>query len=137
MATYLSPVGLAAAPVNNQLSVLATYKEELCKPYCAAKELSTQPGVTYTYGTPVLVGSTVFVPITAQILVLTPGNCCNATPITFTERFEVAFQGQTALPASVNITSTGRIQTPTCIDSKGCAHGYVINDSLTIALVAA
>lgn len=137
MATYLSPVGLAAAPVNNQLSVLATYKEELCKSYCAAKELTTQPGVTYTYGTPVLVGSTVFVPITAQILILTPGNCCDAKPVTFTERFEVAFQGQTALPASVTITSVGRIQAPTCIDKNGCAHGYVVNDSLTIALVAA
>lgn len=137
MATYLSPVGLAAAPVNNQLSVMATYKEKLCKPYCAARELTTQPGVTYTYGTPVLVDGTVFVPITAQILILTPSNCCNATPITYTETFEVAFQGQTAIPASVNIQSVGRIQKPTCIDKNGCAHGYAIYDSLTIALVAA
>lgn len=137
MATYLSPVGLAAAPVNNQLSVMATYKEELCKPFCAAKELTTQPGVTYTYGTPVLVGTTVFVPITAQILVLTPGNCCDAKPITFTETFEVAFQGQTALPASVEINSIGRVQKPVCIDKYGRAHGYLVNDSLTIALVAA
>lgn len=137
MSTYLSPVGLAAAPVNNQLSVLATFKEKLCRPYPATRELTTQPGVTYTCGTPVLVGTTVFVPITAQILLLTPGNCCNASPVAFTEHFEVAFQGQTALPASVNITSVGRVQMPACIDGNGCAHQYIVNDSLTIALVAA
>lgn len=137
MPAYLSPVGLAAAPVNNQLSVMVTFKEELCKPYCTARELITQPSVTYTYGAPVLVDSTLYVPITAQILILTPGKCCNATPVSFTENFMVAFQGQTALPASVNISSVGRIQKPTCIDSNGCAHGYVVYDSLTIALVAA
>lgn len=137
MSTYLSPVGLAAAPVNNQLSVMATYREKLCRPYCASRELTTQPGVTYTYGTPVLVGTTVFVPITAQILILTPGSCCNASPVTYTEHFEVTFQGQTALPASVNITSVGRVQMPACVDKCGKAHEYIVNDSLTIALVAA
>lgn len=137
MSTYLSPVGLAAAPVNNQLSVMATYRERLCKPCCAANVLAIQPGVTYTYGTPVLVDGTVFVPITAQITVPNSVNCCNATPQTYTESFEVAFQGQTALPASVNINSVGRIQKPTCIDKNGRAREYVVYDSLTIALVAA
>lgn len=134
MSVYLNPVGLAAAPVNNQLSVLAVFKERLCQPYCGNSDLSTQIGVTYTAGTPTLVGTTVFVPITASVSVLSPGCGCASVPQGFTERFEVAFQGRTALPTAVTITSVGRTQQPTCISKNGKVNGISIFDSLTIAI---
>lgn len=34
MAVTISPVGLAAAPVVNELAFMATYKEKLCRPFC-------------------------------------------------------------------------------------------------------
>lgn len=49
----LSPVGLAAAPVANQVSFLATFKEKLCRCVCAtstnqpfASVVITQVGMT-------------------------------------------------------------------------------------------
>lgn len=36
----LSPVGLAAAPVANQVSFLATFKEKLCRCVCARQSHS-------------------------------------------------------------------------------------------------
>ena len=101
----LSPVGLAAAPVANQLAVLATFKERLCRPFCIDSSLQPQVTVNYTAGTPVLNGTTVFVPVTAVVTVVTPGCGCRAATQLFTEHFVVAFQGQTAVPTSVTITS--------------------------------
>lgn len=43
----LSPVGLAAAPVANQVSFLATFKEKLCRCVCAIS--TNQPFATVTY----------------------------------------------------------------------------------------
>jgi hypothetical protein len=131
----LSPVGLAAAPVANQLSLLITYREKLCHSFCI--DSSTQPLATlqYTTGTPVLNGTTVFVPVTARITVVTGGGCKAKTQL-FTEQFYVAFQGQTALPTSVTITSVGRVQGGACV-TCGRAQAYSINDSVTITIVPA
>jgi len=87
----LSPVGLAAAPVANQVSVLATFKEKLCRTICATS--SNQPSATVTYRneTPVLNGTTVFVPVVATITIVTPGYGCKATTQVITERFMIAF----------------------------------------------
>lgn len=131
----LSPVGLAAAPVANQLSLLITYREKLCHSFCI--DSSTQPLATlqYTTGTPVLNGTTVFVPVTARITVVTGGGCKAKTQL-FTEQFYVAFQGQTALPTSVTVTSVGRVQGGFCV-TCGRAQAYSINDSVTITIVPA
>ena len=110
----LSPVGLANASVANQVSFLATYKERLCKPFCINSTLQPQASVTYTTGTPRLVDTTVFVPITAVITIVTQGNCCNAKSQLYTENFYVAFQGRTALPTNVALTSVGRISEGAC-----------------------
>lgn len=129
----LSPVGLAAAPVANQLSVLVTYREKLCQPFCIDSSIQPLATLQYTTGTPVLDGTTVFVPVTARITVVT-GSGCKAKTQLFTEQFYVAFQGQTALPTSVTITSAGRVQGGACV-TCGCAHAYSINDSVTITIV--
>lgn len=128
----LSPVGLAAAPVANQLSVLATFREKLCHPFCIDSSVQPLATLVYSTGTPVLNGTTVFVPVTARITIVT-GSGCNAKTQLFTEQFYVAFQGQTAVPTSVTITSVGRVQGGACVQC-GCAHAYSINDSLTIAI---
>lgn len=129
----ISPVGLAAAPVANQVSLLATFRENLCQPFCI--DSSVQPAVTidYSTGTPLLNGTTVFVPVTARITVVTPGCGCKAKTQLFTEQFYVAFQGQTAVPTSVVITSVGRVQNGANVRC-GCAYAYSINDSLTVAI---
>lgn len=105
---YLSPVGLAAAATANSLSVLATFKEKLCKTVCALSSNQPSAAVTYTAGTPTFNGTTVFVPITAKVVISLPGCCGNSQVIT--EHFYVAFQGQTGLPTAVAINSVGITQ---------------------------
>lgn len=128
----ISPVGLAAAPVANQLSILATFREKLCRPFCIDSSVQPLATLEYTTGTPALNGTTVFVPVTARITVVM-GCGCNAKTQLFTEQFYVAFQGQTAVPTSVVIESVGRVQGGSCVNC-GCAHAYSINDSLTITI---
>lgn len=128
----LSPVGLAAAPVANQLSILATFREKLCHPFCINSSIQPLATVQYSSGTPVLNGTTVFVPITARLTVVT-GSGCNAKTQLFTEQFYAAFQGQTGVPTAVTITSVGQLQGGSCVQC-GCAHAYSVNDSLTIAI---
>ena len=129
----ISPVGLAAAPVANQVSLLATFREKLCQPFCIDSSVQPSATVVYSSGTPILNGTTVFVPITARITIVTPGCGCNAKTQLFTEQFYVAFQGRTALPTSVTITSVGRVKGGACV-TCGCAHAYSINDSLTVTI---
>ena len=128
----LSPVGLAAAPEANQLSVLATFREKLCHPFCIDSSVQPLATLVYSTGTPVLNGTTVFVPVTARITIVT-GSGCNAKTQLFTEQFYVAFQGQTAVPTSVTITSVGRVQGGANVQC-GCAYAYSINDSLTVTI---
>lgn len=135
MAVTVSPVGLAAAPVNNVAAIMATYKERLCRAYCTDSTIQPQVSVVYTTGTARLNDSTVFVPITATITIVTQNNSCgcNAHTQLFTENFVVAFQGQTALPTSVTLANVGRDafgSNVTC----GRAYSYTINDSITITL---
>lgn len=130
----VSPAGLAAAPVANQLVIQATYKECLCNPFCISSSAQPYANVEYSLGTAILNGTSVFVPVTARILIATPG-CCES-PSAYTEQFYVAFEGQTALPASVTIESAGRIQNPSDVEC-GVAYAYSINDVLRIVLTPA
>lgn len=134
----ISPVGLAAAPVANQLAILATFREKLCRSNWFCIDSSTQPfaNVEYVTGTPILNGTTVFVPVTARIIITIPGCPCNAKTQVETEQFYVAFQGQTALPTNVVIESVGRIQNGSSVYC-GKASAYSINDSLTITITPA
>ena len=117
----LSPVGLAAAPVANQAAFLATFKEKLCRCVCATS-------------TPVLNGTTVFVPIVATITITTPNACkCQAETQVINERFMVAFQGITTLPASVTIAQLGMTQGLIKIVC-GKSNCYAINSSLTVTI---
>ena len=130
----LSPVGLATtALVANQVSLLATFKEKLCRPFCINSTVQPQVTVVYTTGSPTLNGTTVFVPITAVITIVTPNCGCNANTKLFTENFVAAFQGQTDLPTAVTVTSEGRTQGGSNVVC-GKAHSYTINDSLTVAI---
>lgn len=128
----LSPVGLAAAPVANQVSLLATFKEKLCR--CVCSNSSNQPFATVSYRNeqPTLNGTTVFVPIVATITIAMPG--CES-PQTITERFIVAFQGRTALPASVTITQSGSVQGLYKIVC-GKSNRYAISSSLIVSIPA-
>ena len=138
MAVTISPVGLAAAPVANTLSFMATYKEKMCRPFCVDSTIQPQVSVVYTTGTPRLVDTTVFVPIKAVITIVTQNSkCgCNAHTQLFTEDFIIAFQGQTAVPTAVTLTQLGRDQFGSNV-SCGCAHTYTINDSLSLSITQA
>lgn len=136
MSVYISPVGLAAAPTANQLAILATYKERLCRSYCIDSSLQPQVSATYTAGTPRFVGETVFVPIRVVITVVTPHGCCQATTHYFTENYVVAFRGQTGLPTAVEISTPDRDVQPSCVQC-GRANGITVNDSLTITITPA
>lgn len=136
MAVTISPVGLSAAPVANTLSFIASYKEKLCRPYCTDSTIQPQVSVVYTTGTPRLVDTTVFVPVKSVITIVTQYNTCgcNAHTQLFTENFIIAFQGQTAVPTSVTLTTVGRNEFGSNV-TCGCAHSYTINDSLTLTIV--
>lgn len=129
----LSPVGLAAAPVANQAAFLATFKEKLCRCVCATSSNQPQATVTYRNETPTLNGTTVFVPIVATITIVTPGCGCNATTQVINERFVVAFQGRTTLPASVTIAQLGITQGLIKVVC-GKSNCYAINSSLTVTI---
>lgn len=133
MSVVLSPVGLSAAPVENQLSMVATYKEKLCSTFPANTDIVPQVSITYTKGTPQLIGTTVFVPIVATISVLTPNGCCKTVPQVYTERFVATFQGRSAEPTSVTITTAGTMQ----VNSAIChcrVHGITIYDSIVVTI---
>lgn len=135
MAVTISPVGLAAAQVENVANIMATYKEKLCRPYCTDSTIQPQISVVYTTGTARLVDSTVFVPVTSTITIVTQNNnCgCNAHTQLFTENFVVAFQGRTALPATITLANLGRDAFGSNVNC-GRAYSYTINDSLSITL---
>lgn len=128
----LSPVGLAAAPVANQVSLLATFKEKLCECVCATSSNQPFATVNYRYEQPVLNGTTVFVPVVASISIQSPG--CSA-PRTITERFMVAFQGRTTVPAAVTITQVGMTQGLIKIVC-GKSRTYAISSSITVSIPA-
>lgn len=132
----LSPVGLATAPVANQVSFLATFKEKLCRCVCSTSSNQPQATVTFRNETPTLNGTTIFAPIVATITIVTPGCGCNATTQVINERFVVAFQGVTTLPASVTITQLGMTQGLIKIVC-GKSNCYAINSSLTVSIPAA
>lgn len=133
---FLSPVGLAAAPVANSVGILATYKEKLCRCVCATSSNQPRAVVTYRNELPVLNGTTVFVPVVATVTITTPGCGCEATTQVVTERFMVAFQGQTALPTAVTITQNGEVQGLIKVVC-GKSNCYAVSDSLTVAITPA
>lgn len=87
MAVYLSPVGLSTAQVPNRVSLLAIYKERLCRRVCDNSTNQPESFVTYKTGTPVFNGTTVFVPVIATVTIVTPGCGCKATTQVITEKF--------------------------------------------------
>lgn len=133
MAVYASPVGLSAAQVPNRVSLLATFKERLCRRVC--ENSTNQPAATveYSYGIPALNGTTVFVPIEAKVTIVTPGCGCAATTQVITERFRVAFQGQSALPTSVVIAAEGITQELANV-SCGSSNCLVVYSSLAVTI---
>lgn len=136
MAVYLSPVGASVAPAANQLRVLAVFKEKLCRAYCVDSTVQPQTTLAYKVGTTRIVGTTLYIPITATITVVTPNGCCNANTQIFTETFVVAFQGYSGPPTEgPTVTNLGRDVQPSCVKC-GCAHGVTVNDSLLITLTA-
>lgn len=126
----LSPVGLAAASVANSVSFLATFKEKLCRCVCSTSTNQPFATVSYRNETPVLNGTTVFVPVVATVTISTPG--CTV-PQTITERFMVAFQGRTSLPTSVTINQLGSTQGLIKIVC-GKSNCYAINSSLSVTI---
>lgn len=132
----LSPVGLSTAPVANQVSLLATFKEKLCRCVCSTSTNQPFATVAYRNETPILNGTTVFVPIVATITITTPNACkCQAETQVINERFYVAFQGRTALPASVTINQVGITQGLIKIVC-GKSNCYAINSSITVTIPA-
>lgn len=130
---YISPVGLAAAAVANQLPLLVNYKERLCRVVCTNSSVQPQVTIVYTHDTPILTDSTVFIPITAVITIVTPGVGCRATTQLFTEKFVAAFQGQTVVPTTVTIANVGRKQELSNL-TCGRAHSVTIDDSITVTI---
>ena len=89
MAVYLSPIGLSAAQVSNRVSLLAIYKERLCRRVCESATNQPEAFVTYKTGTPIFNGTTVFVPVIATVTIVTPGSGCEAKTQVIVEKTPV------------------------------------------------
>lgn len=133
MAVYLSPVGLSTAQVPNRVSLLATYKERLCRRICQNSTNQPEAFVTYQHGTPFINGTTVFVPIIATVTIVTPGCGCAATTQVITEKFMAAFQEQTTLPTSVVIATEGLTNELANV-SCGSSNCLAIYSSITVTI---
>lgn len=129
----VSPALSANGIQPGALPLLVTFREKMCRPFCIDSSVQPQASVTYTTGTPVMNGTTVFVPITAVVSVVTSGCGCKANTQLFTERFVAAFQDETTLPTAVSITAKGRTQGGSCVKC-GKAFGYTINDSIVVSI---
>lgn len=133
MCVEISPVGLTTAQVPNRVSLLATFKERLCRRVCANATNQPSATVTYTYETPVLSETTVFVPIVATVTIVSPGCNCIATTQVLVERFVAAFQEQSTLPTAVVIATEGQTQNLSNIVC-GKSDCLTINSSLTVTI---
>lgn len=130
----ISPVGLAATALTaNQVSLLAVITEKLARPICTNSTIQPQVSVSYTTGTPVFNGTTVFIPVQATVSIITQGCNNRANTQLFTETFDIAFQGQTVVPTSVTLTSVGRNIEGTNVRC-GRAYTYTIYDSITVTI---
>ena len=137
MAVYLSPVGLSAAQVPNRVSLLATYKERLCRRICENSTNQPEAFVTYKTGTPIFNGTTVFVPVIATVIIVTPGCGRQATmQVIIVEKFMVAFQEQTGLPTNVVLSAEGQTQRLANV-SCGSSNCLAIYSSLTVTITPA
>lgn len=136
MAVHLSPIGLSAAQVSNRVSLLAIYKERLCRRICENSTNQPEAFVTYETGTPIFKGTTVFVPIVAKVTIVTPGCGCAATTQVIVEKFMVAFQEQTGLPTNVVLSTEGQTQELANV-SCGSSNCLAIYSSLTVTITPA
>lgn len=137
MAVYLNVAGSTVAPAANQIRALAVFKEKSCSAFRVCQDVPPTATVTYRVGTPRLVGTTLFVPITATVQATVLKGCCGAEPLLFPETFLVAFQDVTTLPATpVTVESLG-IETLTPGVTCGCTRCLTVNDSILITLPAA
>ena len=137
MSLFLSTVGSVTAPAANELRALAVFKESACQCFRVGPTAKPQATVTYTTGTPRIVGTTLYVPVTATINATVSTGCCNAKPLLFSETFLAAFQGVTTLPNAITVTSLGQeVLTPI---GTGCGWTkcITVNDSLLITITPA
>ena len=129
----INPVGLSstlAASGEKITSDKLRIEVELTEKFCGTgrgSSISPQTALFYTPGTPTIVGSTLFIPITATMTIITPRNNRAITQV-FSEEFTVAFQNRDTVPGKVIIESEGHLE-----GVKGkCKYSY--NDSLLIIL---
>ena len=136
MAVYLSPMGLSAAQASNQISLLATFKERLCRRVCENSTNQPEAFVSYKTSAPIFNGTTVFVPVIATVTIVTPGCGCSAQTQVIVEEFMAAFQGQSGLPTNV-VLSTEGVTNKLANVSCGSSNCLVVYSSLTVTITPA
>lgn len=134
MAVYLNVAGNAVVPAANEIRALAVFKEKACNAFRVRQDVPITATVAYRVGTPRLVDTTLFVPITATVSAIVNKGCCCAETLQCPETFLVAFQGQTAVPTTpITVESLGtEALTPGV--SCGWTKCLTVNDSILINL---
>lgn len=104
----------------------------------AVENSTNQPEafVTYKTGTPIFNGTTVFVPVIATVIIVTPGCGCQATTQVIVEEFMAAFQEQPGLPTNVVLSAEGQTQRLANV-SCGSSNCLAIYSSLTVTITPA
>lgn len=128
--TTVIPVGAASATTQ---TLVVEALESTCKSYCV---LGTTPEATmsFTAGTPKIVGTYVIVPIRVTTTILTAQNkgCNHANTQVFTESFDVGFTATTANTITLAPGTSTLVEPANFSCCK--ARGVKVSTALTITI---
>jgi len=127
-----SPVGALSALTADQVALTVSYKEQYRRPKKCRKSTPIQTAVNYTTGELKLSGNSIFVPLIATVTaVYLHCNGCT-TSKTYTETFDIAFQGQDITSTTATITRYGTISD---VSTSDCGvTTLLVDDSIVVAI---
>lgn len=128
--TTVIPVGTASATTQ---TLVVEALENVCKPYCT---LGTTPEATmsFTAGTPKVVGTYTIVPIKVTTTIFTAQNngCGRASTQVFSESFDVGFTATTANTITLTPETATLVEPANLSCCK--ARGVKVSTALTITI---
>lgn len=130
----ISPVGTSETTLTaNELKLHVRFDEKFFKSYTIPQFTSPTIEVTYTNGIPLLVSGSVFVPITANLVVSIPLVGGALIRRYFTETFTTIFQDQTTLPTVIDVEKSGELSE---FIRTGCCKvaGFKTDSSITVTM---
>lgn len=128
----ITPVGTSSISASS-LPILVRIKEKLCKAINTESNYQPRAKVEYITGNPILSETTVFIPVTIIMTIVTLGSNHCVAPQVYTENFTAAFQEQSSIPNTITVESRGKVEGLS--DVRCCrASSYNYEDSIVITI---